>query len=85
MTLTEGEIVATAEVLRKAGFTTAWVLDDGDETEVAFLVLRTEGDFRSIQESPSTGLVVKALKAVLPHRKVFLAAFRDGLRVSKLY
>jgi hypothetical protein len=85
MTLNEDQKEAISRVLKEEGFTSAWVLENSDESEAVFLVPGAEGDFRSIQESPSTGLVVRALKAALPHRKVFLGAFSEGLRVSRLY
>lgn len=77
MTLTPDEQFAAINVLRNTGFIEAWMLNNNNnETEIGFLVPAQEGDFTSLERSPSTREVVFSLLKVLTHMKVTVGANR---------
>lgn len=85
MNLAEEYRASATSILRAAGFSRAWVLNSEDPFEIGFLVPRTEGDVRSITESASTQQIVESLMAAIPHSKVAVGAYRDGLDIERLY
>jgi hypothetical protein len=70
---------AASEILRACGYSTAWLLNDSDALEVAFLVPRAE---MVLSDAESQTL---RLMAALPGRKVYIVPYRDGLPVIRLY
>jgi hypothetical protein len=85
MNLADDSRADAITILRNAGFTSAWVLETGDPSDVVFLVPRNEGDVAPIVESPSIRAVVRLLMGVIPNSKVAVAANREGLKKTRLY
>lgn len=72
-------------ILLGAGFTSAWILNAGDPSDLVFLVPRAEGDFASIEVSSSTMAIIHQLMGVIPHAKLHVASNREGLNTTRLY
>ena len=53
-------------------------MDSDDQSEIAFLVLKNEGDFLCAVESTTIGHVVVTLTEILPDLKVSVAPDGDG-------
>jgi hypothetical protein len=70
--LTETELSVASEILQEAGFTSAWIYDDVDPTEIVFLVPSDELDPPVRIESPRSRRITLSLMSVLPHVKVAL-------------
>jgi hypothetical protein len=85
ISLTETERSAASEILQKAGFTSAWIYDDVDPTEIIFLVPSDELDPPVRIESPRSRRISLSLMSVLPHVKVALVAYQEDVPKSKLY
>jgi len=56
----------------------AWIMDSDDQSEIAFLVPKNEGDFLCAVESTTIGHVVVTLTEILPDLKVSVAPDGDG-------
>lgn len=85
MDLTAEQERESAQILRTAGFTAAWILDSEDQSEIVFLVPKDEGDFSSLSESPTVHAVVLALMKVLPGLKVWVSDDKRGIPKTRMY
>lgn len=85
MDLTTEQKRESAQILRAAGFTAAWILNSEDQSEIVFLVPKDEGDFSSLSESPTVHAVVMELKKVLPGLKVWVYCVEAGAPKTQLY
>jgi hypothetical protein len=73
------DIREVAEILRGFGYSRAWLVPRADPVEEVILVPREELDEKEVQRH-SIDLMVK-----MPHHKVYLLPYRDGLSATRIY
>jgi hypothetical protein len=83
--MTEDQRVAAVEILRNAGYTSAWIFTDTDVTETGFLVPEADLDWVAPYESPLMSATCISLMHVFPRSKVFIGPYRRGLPLRQLY
>jgi hypothetical protein len=71
--------IAASDFLKAAGFSAAWVLTNTDRVEAVFLVPREELVTSDLDSQ------TLELMSILPGRKVYIAPYRIGLPVDRLY
>ena len=83
--MNEEQTVATVEILRNAGCTSAWIFTDSDVTETGFLVPEADLDWVAPYQSPLMKATCISLMRVFPRSKVFIGPYRRGLPLRQLY
>jgi hypothetical protein len=85
MQLDEPQTADAISVLRELGFSRAWTLDYDGWDEIVFLVPREESGQVGLRESELEHAAVLKLMAVIPHTKVAVGPYRDGLQSTCLF
>lgn len=85
MDLTADQRANVINVLRTAGFSKAWTLNNVDSYELILLVPEDEGDVRAIVQSASTRAVVESIMEILPFSRTYIVKHSEGMDVSRFY
>jgi len=85
MQLDESQTAEAIKILRELGFSRAWTLDYDGSDEIVFVVPREESGQVGLYESELEHAAVLKLMAVIPHTKVAVGPYRDGLRSTRLF
>jgi len=83
--LDDEQLTAAITILRELGFSRAWTLDYDGSDEIVFVVPREESGQVGLYESELEHAAVLKLMAVIPHTKVAVGPYRDGLQSTRLF